>query len=166
MRREESLIKPLEKLTDITKSKRAEVDKQPCVALFDLANDAIVVHDLGDRILYWNQAAEILYGYTSKEAVGRCAHELLSRDECAKFTDGEKALHENGEWHGELEQRTKDNLKIVVDSRKTLIRDEWGTPKSILLINTDKSEKKQLEAQYFKSSENGRHWCLGWWNSP
>ena len=38
-------------------------------ALLDKANDAILVRDLQHRILYWNRAAERLYGWTASAAV-------------------------------------------------------------------------------------------------
>ena len=151
MQREESLIEPLPNPMDLTIPDRTRVDNHHCVDLFEIAQDAIIIHDLGNRILYWNQAAELLYGYTAKEVTGKHAHELLSEDECTKLNEVEKTLLENGEWHGDLKHRTKDDLIVVVDSQKTLLCDEWGSPQSILLINTDKREKKQLEAQYLRS---------------
>ena len=151
MQSEEPLIETLPKQMDITIPGRACVDNHQSVDFYELAQDAIIIHDLGDRILYWNQAAELLYGYTAEEAAGKPAHELLSGEENAKLIDVEKTLLENGEWQGELKHRTKDDLIVVVDSQKTLLCDEWGSPQSILLINTDKTEKRQLEAQYLRS---------------
>src|ERR1700687_2491151 len=46
-------------------------------ALLDLAQDAIVVRDMNSRILFWSRGAEVMYGWLSKEAVGRNAHALL-----------------------------------------------------------------------------------------
>jgi signal transduction histidine kinase/ActR/RegA family two-component response regulator len=54
------------------------------------------------------------------------------------------------EWHGEITQTTKDGRSIFVESRWSLIR-EGDTPKSILMINTDITEKKKLEAQFLRS---------------
>ena len=45
--------------------------------LLDLSFDAILVRDPADRIIYWNDGAKQLYGYTSEEALGRVSHELL-----------------------------------------------------------------------------------------
>jgi signal transduction histidine kinase/ActR/RegA family two-component response regulator len=58
---------------------------------------------------------------------------------------------EIGEWQGELHQVTKDDKKIIVESRWTLVRDEAKQPKSILTVNTDITQKKQLEAQFLRT---------------
>jgi two-component system, cell cycle sensor histidine kinase and response regulator CckA len=56
-----------------------------------------------------------------------------------------------GEWQGELHQLTKDGREIIVESRWTLVRDDKGEPKSILTVNTEITQKKQLEAQLLRS---------------
>jgi PAS domain S-box-containing protein len=38
------------------------------VTLLDVATDAIMVRGLDNQILFWNQGAERLYGFTSAEA--------------------------------------------------------------------------------------------------
>ncbi|MDX1952144.1 MAG: PAS domain S-box protein [Verrucomicrobiota bacterium] len=38
--------------------------------LLDLAQDAIIVRDLNDRIKFWNKGAERVYGFRSDEAIG------------------------------------------------------------------------------------------------
>ncbi|MGB8703013.1 MAG: ATP-binding protein, partial [Thermosynechococcaceae cyanobacterium] len=52
-----------------------------------------------------------------------------------------------GEWQGELEQVTQSNQSIIVESRWTIMRDEQGNLKSIFIVNTDITAKKQLELQ-------------------
>ena len=63
----------------IVEQKLAEKRIQEQAALLDKAQDAISVVDLDDRILYWNQSAERLYGWSAAEALGRKASELLFR---------------------------------------------------------------------------------------
>src|SRR5882762_538716 len=46
--------------------------------LFDRARDALVVSELGTgRILRWNPSAEILFGYSAADAVGRPVQMLM-----------------------------------------------------------------------------------------
>ncbi|MCK6550344.1 PAS domain S-box protein [Myxococcota bacterium] len=137
-------------MTDRTEQKRAEERLRELATLLDKAQDAIVVRDLEQRILYWNRGAERLYGWTTAEAVGRKITELVYRDITA-FQSAVVANLTHGEWMGELEQVTKDGRTITVESRWTLVRDAHGRPTSTLTINTDVSEKKRLEQQFLRA---------------
>jgi signal transduction histidine kinase/ActR/RegA family two-component response regulator len=46
---------------------------------------------------------------------------------------------------------TKDGRELTIESRWTLVQDSKGKPKSILIINTDITEKKKLEAQFLRA---------------
>ena len=113
-------------------------------ALLDYATDAIVVRNMDGMVTFWNKGAERLYGWTSNEATGR---QMLSRTENESL-DLHHILHfttRDGEWRGELQQRCKDGNVLPVEARWTLLRDEHGTPLSIMAIETDISQRKSAE---------------------
>jgi hypothetical protein len=56
-----------------------------------------------------------------------------------------------GSWYGEIHQVTKDGNKIIVESRWTLVQNYQGKPTSILIVNTDITHKKLLEAQFLRA---------------
>lgn len=58
---------------------------------------------------------------------------------------------ESGKWSGELRQVTKEGKDVIVDSRWSLTYDRKGAPKSILIINTNITEKKKLELQFLRA---------------
>jgi signal transduction histidine kinase/ActR/RegA family two-component response regulator len=62
-----------------------------------------------------------------------------------------REVTQNGAWQCELEKVTKQGRDITVASRWTLVRDEAGNPKSILSVDTDITEKKQLESQFLRA---------------
>jgi len=140
---------------DITERKRAEERIREQAALLDKAQDAIIVRDLrNDRILYWNQGAERIYGWAADDAIGRTASELklLNESNAKAFERGRVAVMERGEWAGELSQRTKRGDEITVESRWTLLRgDDGQEPRSILIINTDVTERKKVESQLLRA---------------
>ena len=136
---------------DITERKRAEEQIREQAALLDQAQDAILVRDLEQQILFWNKGAEKLYGWSAEEVIGRNAEQLLFKDHSAQFDAARLAIIENGEWKGEMRQTRRDGAEIVVESRWTLVRDEQGQPKSILVINTDVTEKKRMESQFLRA---------------
>jgi hypothetical protein len=131
--------------------KQAEQKIREQAALLDVATDAILVQDLENQILFWNKGAERLYGWKSVDALGQNAWELLYRKSSPKLKQIQKTFDEKGEWQGELHQLTKDGKKIIVASRWTLVRDVEEKPKSILVVNTDITQKKQLEAQFLRA---------------
>jgi PAS domain S-box-containing protein len=135
---------------DITDRKRANERIAEQAALLDKARDAILVRDLEGKILFWNQGAARMYGWTSQEVVGRNIGGLLYTNP-EKFEEVNGLAVSQGEWHGELQHLTKDRREITIEARWTLIRDNEGQPKSVLAINTDITEKKKIEAQFMRA---------------
>ena len=136
---------------DITERKRAEERIQEQAALLDQAQDAILVRDLDQKILFWNKGAERIYGWTAEEAIGKNAIDLLFREPTEQFETARRSVIEKGEWSGEVRQLRRGGKEIVVESRWTLVRDDQGRPTSILVINTDITERKRMETQFLRA---------------
>ena len=137
--------------TELSERKRSEAKIREQAALLDITTDAIFVRTLDDRILFWNQAAEQIYGWLAAEALVMSARELLAADTLPQLEQVRKTVIATGGWQGELHQVTKSDKEILVESRWTLVRDEAGQPKSILVVNTDITEKKKLESQFLRT---------------
>jgi PAS domain S-box-containing protein len=135
---------------DVTQRKRAEEQIHEQAALLDKAKDAILVHDLENRISFWNKSAERLYGWSAQEAVGQVLDDLLRHSDPNGLSEARQKTLQHGEWHGELSQSTKQGHEIVVESSWTLVSDAQGQPRSVLLINTDITERKRLESQFLR----------------
>jgi PAS domain S-box-containing protein len=119
--------------------------------LLDVATDAIYLKDLAKKILLWNKGAERMYGWLTEEALGKNCEDLFYQDIPSTLEQAWAAVLERGEWQGEFTKLTKSGDKITVASRWTLVRDRQNQPKSILSVDTDITEKKQLEAQFFRA---------------
>ena len=120
-------------------------------ALLDKAGDAIIVHDINWRSQFWNKSAETLYGWSFEDVkLLNLKNDVFKNDEAKLLPALEEALAK-GEWSGELKQSTKAGKALIVQSRWTLVRDEAGHPKSVLVINTDVTEQKKLEAQFLRT---------------
>ncbi len=135
---------------NITERLLAEKHIRQQATLLDKAQDAILVHDMDHKILYWNQSAERLYQWTAGEAIGQSVESLLYRDS-PDFSAVMKATLAKGEWVGEVGQVTKDGNTLTVEGRWTLLRDEREMPTSILAIYTDITERKRLEQQFLRA---------------
>ncbi len=130
---------------------RAEQKIREQAELLDITTDAILVRDSNNHILYWNKGAERLFGWSADDAIGKDANQLLYRKPSPQIKAALDAVANQGEWLGELQKITKSGRDITVESRWTLVRDEAGRPKSILTVDTDITEKKLLEAQFFRA---------------
>ncbi|MGG6265984.1 ATP-binding protein [Leptolyngbya sp. AN03gr2] len=129
------------------KATAAQLHRQ--AALLDVATDAIVLQDLESTVLYWNRGAEVLYGWSAADAIGQKTSQLF--DQSNNLETVQQQVIEQGEWSGELQQITKTQRTVIVSSRWTLVRDEAEQPQSILVVNTNITEKKQLEAQFLRT---------------
>ena len=129
----------------------AEAQIREQAELLDKAQDAIVVRDFQGRVTYANPAIERLTGWSREEWIRGDAVGPVFAPSVAAITGAETACRNSGEWTGELEFATRSGERRVVQSRWTLIRNPEGRPVSQLLINTDITEKKRLEAQFLRA---------------
>jgi PAS domain S-box-containing protein len=136
---------------DITERKAAHQKIQEQAALLNIATDAIIVRDLNNRIQFWNQGAESIYGWSAQEAIGRQTSELLYADIPPEVEIALNTVRQHGGWQGELHKLNKTGKVVIVESRWTLVRDEAGNPRSILSVDTDITEKKFLEQKFLRA---------------
>ncbi len=134
----------------------AELDRQQAderirhqASLLDKAQDAIMVRDMQDRVLYWNKSAERLYGWSADEAMGQSVASLLYDDD-AMVARAQQQLMASGEWSGEMSRQRKQGSAVLVEARWTLVRDDHGEPLSILMIDTDIGQRKAAESKIQK----------------
>ncbi|MBW3584830.1 MAG: PAS domain S-box protein, partial [Cyanobacteria bacterium 0813] len=143
---------------DISDRKKVEQTLRQTLEILDLASDAIIIRDMDDRIIYWNQGAEKLYGWTKAEVVGEYIHTFLKTVFPKPLEIVLTEFFEQGIGEGELHHTTRDGRHIIVASRWTLQRDGEGKPCAQLEINNDISDRKQAE-DAIKQSE-GRYRSL------
>ncbi len=137
--------------TDVTERKRTEMRLREQADMLNRAQEAIIAYDFeSQRITFWNSGADRLYGWNAEEATGWPSDERLYAD-AREREESLKILSSNGEFRGELKQITKDGHEMIVDARVTLVRNEDGTPRSALCINTDITDQKKLEMQFLRA---------------
>ncbi|WP_081159990.1 PAS domain S-box protein [Ensifer aridi] len=133
-------------MSDVSARKAAEDKLAQQAALLDMARDAIIVHDIDHRILFWNKGAERIYGWTAEEAVGKSLGQLLYSDESNPLAYVAVVVA-TGEWSGEIVQRRRDGSRITVEARCSLMGDSAAGPQSILSINSDITRRLAIEEQ-------------------
>jgi PAS domain S-box-containing protein len=114
--------------------------------LLEFTNDAIIIWEMQGRgILYWNSAAERLYGYGRVEALGKTTHDLLKTQLAGGVTSLERDLARYGVWIGELTHTTGDGHRVLVEGRLALMsqrNNRW----LVLEVNRDITDRKADES--------------------
>jgi len=136
---------------DVTERRKAAEELNEQVDIINHARDAIIIRNFVDqRITFWNYGAERLYGWSASEAIGRQIGELILANPGEVETNA-GVIASTGEFHGEVKQRTKEGKELIVEARASLISTSDGTPRSVLVINTDVTEQKKLETQLLRA---------------
>jgi two-component system cell cycle sensor histidine kinase/response regulator CckA len=136
---------------EIHDRQQAEQQIRAQAGLIDIATDAIFVQDLNQRIIFWSRGAAEVYGWSVADILGQSGHVLFPQNIDPHFAERFTQILEQGSWQGELDQVTNSGTPIIVASRWNLVKDETGQPQSILIVSTDITEKKQLEAQFYRA---------------
>ena len=113
--------------------------------LLNLANDAIFVRTLDDKITYWNQGAERLYGWGRAEVLQKTPHQILRTEFPQPFEEIKAQLLRDGQWQGELTHSKRDGSRITVASRWSMWWSPEGKPLGFLEVNSDITERKRAE---------------------
>ena len=121
--------------------------------LLDIAEDAIIVLDMEDRIVFWNAGAEERYGWTKDEVKNQVSYVVLHTVFPEPLIDIKAKLAIVGRWEGELVQKKRSGEEIVVESRLALRRDQKNRPVAIMEINNDITERKQTQIALQRSKE-------------
>ena len=131
---------------DITERKKAEQVAQRLVSIVESSDDAIVSKDLNGIIESWNKGAERLYGYSSREVIGRPISILIpphrEREEriiLARIWRGEHIDH------FETVRRRKNGTLVDVSLTVSPLRDAAGRVIGASKIARDISARKKAE---------------------
>jgi len=131
--------------TDVTEHKQMEEMLRERAELLDLASEAVMVRDSAGILQFWNIGAEVLYGWTREEVIGKNVHEILKTSYPIATQEIDSNLATTGRWDGNLVQHTKDGRELVVASRQAIKAGTTNDGASILEINRDISSQLQAE---------------------
>jgi diguanylate cyclase (GGDEF)-like protein/PAS domain S-box-containing protein len=116
--------------------------------LLEAVGQSVVATDLEGNILYWNRAAEEIYGWSSEEALGRSLRDLtVSEESLQRAEEVVSELRAGRAWSGETLLRRKDGSHVPVLGTATPLFDQQGSLVGMIGVSTDISERKTLEAE-------------------
>ncbi len=133
---------------DITEKKHAEEQILFQAALLQQVRSAVIAADLEDRITYWNNYAEKLFGWKAEEVLGKDIKKVhFCHHDAGKVYHIRSSVFQEGHWEGELEIRHKDGGTVPVYRVVAAIKNTRGNTVGFVSVSTDISEKKQVEKQ-------------------
>ncbi|MGD9506015.1 MAG: PAS domain S-box protein [Syntrophobacteraceae bacterium] len=134
--------------SDITERKRAEENTARLAAIVESSEDAIIGKTLDGVIASWNHAAEIIYGYSAEEAVGKPISMLLPEgdpDDLPRIF--ERIGRAESIAHYETRRKRKDGKVIDVSLSVSPIKDSSGNIVGASAISRDITERRRMQLE-------------------
>ncbi|TMH87343.1 MAG: PAS domain S-box protein [Betaproteobacteria bacterium] len=113
--------------------------------LLDESPDAVIATSRDGAVLYWSNGAEVLFGYTRAEAVGRAVNELIVPPD--RVEEERKILREaleTGFSAYESVRRRKDGSPVYVDISSRAARDAQGKVEFVLSSEKDITHQRVM----------------------
>jgi PAS domain S-box-containing protein len=115
-------------------------------AIVESSADAIVSMDKGGIITTWNVAAERLFGYTSKEAMGKHIRAVLPDDRLQSLEATLIAVQRHGRvTSSETVRVDRDSRRMAVSLTVSPLADAEGRSLGLVAIARDVTERKRTE---------------------
>jgi PAS domain S-box-containing protein len=134
---------------DITARRESEAQIRMQAFLLARARDAIVATDLAHRVSFWNASAERIFGWPAAEAMGRHLGEMGLALDPESYAAAHAQTLETGEWHGNLQLRTREGKLLQIEGSWSLVRRPEGD--AVLMIATDVTDTRKLENDLLRS---------------
>jgi len=127
-------------------------------SIVDSSDDAIMAKSPDGTITIWNRGAELIYGYSAEEIIGKPVQLLIHADRQDEM-DSIIARIRNGERveHYETVRMRKDGQAISISLTVSPIFDAVGSLVGISSIARDISERKRLEGIEHEASAYARN---------
>jgi len=140
-------------MKDITERKLAEKKNLQLASIVAYSDDAIIGKDLEGRITSWNKGAELMYGYTESEVLGKSIAILAPAEQRNEIEQFLKKIRE-GKYikHHETLRQRKDGTFIHVSLTVSSIKDTNGQIIGTSTIARDITERK-LAVEVLRQSE-------------
>ena len=137
-----------EDITECKNTQQALIDSEERFrAISTCASEAIILLTKYDEVVYWNPAAEKIFGYKEEEAIGKKLNDLIvPAKNCKNRLKWIKSMLTNKTQTSQLTEITairKDGTEIPIEVSATILRLRNG--EYVLEIIRDVSERKKME---------------------
>jgi PAS domain S-box-containing protein len=133
-------------IRDITERKKAEEKIKFNSDLLNTVGQAVIATDVKGAVIYWNSAAEKIYGWTVEEAMGQLITDITptqqNREEALAIME---ELAKGNFWSGEFAVQRKDGAVFPAFVTTSPVHDQQGNLTAIIGVSADMSEMKKTE---------------------
>jgi diguanylate cyclase (GGDEF)-like protein/PAS domain S-box-containing protein len=129
-------------VVDITERTKAEQAVHFQADLLAAAGQAMVASDLAGVVVYWNRAAQELYGWSADDAIGRRISDLIGAEETRAEGDAIlEGLHRGESWSGDLWVKHRDGTRFPVYVTDSPVFDHDAQLVAIIAVSVDLTER-------------------------
>jgi PAS domain S-box-containing protein len=144
-------------LIAISERQRAARVEHHLAAIVESSDDAIISGDLNGTVTTWNKAAERLFGYLAKEAVGKSITILMPADRLNEGVEILERIRRGEHSHFETVRRRKDGSLVVISLTVSPVIDDSGKIIGASEIARDITEQKRREGQINLLAREAEH---------
>src|SRR5262245_12414515 len=135
-------------LRDRRRRRRVESARLQLAAIVESSSDAIIRTSPEGRVLSWNPGAELMYGYTAIEMLGREIFVIVPLDRLEETSDIMEKLRSGGHLENfETVLLKKNGARIDVSLSASPIKDLGGRVIGVATIARDITEHKRSEQE-------------------
>ncbi len=141
-------------IRDITERKKAEETIWEHSLMLDAVAQSVAAVDLQGKIIYWNVAAEELYGWQKNEILGKSLLKVVPTEiRKIQLARVMKKLYQGENWTGELNVTGRDRNKFPIKITCTPIYDTNKELIAFIGISENLTEQKRREKELLLSKE-------------
>jgi PAS domain S-box-containing protein len=141
-------------IRDNTERKKIQDEIKFQADLINNVGQAVIATDLLGKVIYWNNAAESIYGWSATEAIGEniinLTPALQSNEQAIEIM---KQLSAGKVWAGEFHVKRKNGSTFPAYVTDTPITDSKGNLTGIIGISIDNTERKHTEMELIEAKE-------------
>jgi PAS domain S-box-containing protein len=139
---------------DITERKRLREKMRLLSHTVESLAECVSITDIADRIIFVNKAFEELYGFKQEELIDKTISVVSSPNNDPRIIQSILPATMDGGWKGEVINRKKDGTEFPVFMATSKVADENGEVVALVGVATDITERKKVEKQLEKYSED------------
>jgi PAS domain S-box-containing protein len=125
--------------------KQAREQLQFQATILHNVSESVIVTDLQGHIIYWNEGATSLFGYSAEEMLGNTPALLYPETQQQLFLPDIERILQGKDYYGAWKGRRKDGTVICIDVKTTVLRNTRGQAIGFIGSAKDITERKRAE---------------------